>query len=289
VRVGIVILPEARWSTAAVWWRDAELMGFDQAWTYDHLGWRSLVDHPWFDAMATLATAATVTDRIRLGTLVSSPNTRRAPSFVREITTVDDVSAGRLTIGLGSGGLGNYDNTVFGGPEITTADRTSQFEEFVEGLDRLLTNDRATLDGDHVRAIDARSTPGCVQTPRVPFVIGALGPKAMRLAAQYGSAWVTTGRPAETDNEYWQGVKKLSERFSEIDETTDGSTDRMLLLDAAGPTFSLESVGVFEDQLGRAKDLGFTDVVTHRPRKNGVYAGKTEVLEQVASTVLPTV
>ena len=76
LRVGLVILPEHRWVEAAPRWRAAEEYGFDHVWTYDHLGWRSLVDGPWFDAVATLTAAATVTGRIRLGTFVASPNFR---------------------------------------------------------------------------------------------------------------------------------------------------------------------------------------------------------------------
>jgi alkanesulfonate monooxygenase SsuD/methylene tetrahydromethanopterin reductase-like flavin-dependent oxidoreductase (luciferase family) len=291
VRVGVVILPEARWSEAEGWWREAEALGFDHAWTYDHLGWRSLVDRPWFDAMTTLTAAATVTRTLPLGTLVSSANTRRPPSFVREIITVDDVSDGRFRLGLGSGGTGNYDNVVFGGEPVSARDRAEQFGEFVECLDRLLVEPRADFRGGHVSAVDARSHPGCVQQPRVPFVIGALGPRAMRLAVDYGQAWVTTGRGAESEDEFWAGVAGLARRFTEV-ATEAGrdpdDLDRMLLLDAAAPTFSLTSPSTFEDHVGRAADLGFTDVVVHRPRPDGVYAGDLAVYEQVATHILPT-
>ena len=290
MRVGVAILPEARWSEARSWWRDAEAMGFDHAWTYDHLGWRSLVDHAWFDAMATLTAAATVTERIPLGTLVSSPNTRRPPSFVREIVTVDDVSGGRFRLGLGSGGTGNYDNTVFGDEPISRGERTEQFAEFVQCLDRLLVDERADFRGRHVTALDARSRPGCVQRPRVPFVIGALGRRAMRLAADHGQAWVTTGR-GDDDDAFWAAAADLVHDFERVcDEQgrDHGTIDRMLLLDAAGTTFSLTSRATFEDQLSRAAELGFTDLVTHRPRPEGIYAGDLAVYEQVATDVLPT-
>ena len=102
MRFGIAILPDQKWSIARERWRRAEEYGFDHAWTYDHLGWRDLVDGPWFDSMATLTAAASVTDTIRLGTLVASPNFRHPAHFAREITTLDDVSGGRVTIGIGA-------------------------------------------------------------------------------------------------------------------------------------------------------------------------------------------
>ena len=57
MRVGVVILPDARWSSAGPKWRRAEEYGFDHAWTYDHIGWLDYVDGPWFGAVPTLAAA----------------------------------------------------------------------------------------------------------------------------------------------------------------------------------------------------------------------------------------
>ena len=68
MRAGVVILQDQRWATAQRRRRRAEEYGFDHAWTYDHIGWRDLVDGPWFDGLMTLTAAATVTSRIRLGT-----------------------------------------------------------------------------------------------------------------------------------------------------------------------------------------------------------------------------
>src|SRR5215472_17437888 len=106
MRYGLVILPDQRWQQAARRWRLAEDYSFDHACTYDHLGWRSLVDGPWFDAVPTLTAAATVTSRISLGTLVASPNFRHPVSFMRQLTGLDDVSNGRIMLGLGAGAGG---------------------------------------------------------------------------------------------------------------------------------------------------------------------------------------
>src|SRR4051812_48330169 len=99
MRVGVVILPEDRWAVAGDMWRRVEGLGFDHAWTYDLLAWRDLRDGPWFGAVPTLAAAAAVTDRVRLGTLVASPNFRHPVPFAKEIVGLDDISEGRLTLG----------------------------------------------------------------------------------------------------------------------------------------------------------------------------------------------
>jgi alkanesulfonate monooxygenase SsuD/methylene tetrahydromethanopterin reductase-like flavin-dependent oxidoreductase (luciferase family) len=120
VRIGIIILPDLRWQQAARRWRRAEEYGFARAWTYDHLGWRDLVDGPWFDAVPTLTAAAMVTSRIPLGTMVASPNFRHPVSFARQLTALDDVSNGRLILGVGAGAGGtSFDTTVLGGPPLT--------------------------------------------------------------------------------------------------------------------------------------------------------------------------
>src|SRR5256885_5299355 len=138
MRFGIVILPELRWSAAAPRWRAAEAYGFDHVWTYDHLGWRSLVDGPWYDSVATLTAAATVTERIRLGTFVASPNFRHPVTLARSVITLDDVSGGRFLLGAGAGTLEGYDNVVLGNPELPAKDRVDRFAEFLELTDALL-------------------------------------------------------------------------------------------------------------------------------------------------------
>lgn len=106
MRVGIEILPERRWADAEHHWRSAEAYGFDHAWTVDHLGWRTLLDSPWFDGMATLTAAAMATSRIRMGLLVASPHFRHPVPFARQLLSLDDISAGRFTLGIGAGGGG---------------------------------------------------------------------------------------------------------------------------------------------------------------------------------------
>ncbi len=283
-----MILPEHRWWAAEPKWRAAEEYGFDHAWTYDHLGWRSLVDGPWFSAVPTLTAAALVTSRIRLGTYVASPNFRHPVPFAREVAALDDVSDGRLLVGVGAGGAG-YDVEVLGGRELPPRARVDRYGEFVELLDTVLTNDRTTWRGDYYEAVDARSAPGCVQRPRAPFVLAANGRRSMRLVARHGDGWVTTGRQTEDEREWWSSVVELSALMDEVLSSENrGSTsvDRYLSLDSGG-AYGLTSVEYFRDALGRAGELGFTDVVVHWPRSDGPYAGHESVVEEIAAEVLP--
>jgi alkanesulfonate monooxygenase SsuD/methylene tetrahydromethanopterin reductase-like flavin-dependent oxidoreductase (luciferase family) len=287
MRFGLTILPEHRWSDAAPMWRRAQELGFDHAWTYDHLVWGGLPDSPWFGTIPTLTAAAMVTSTIRLGTFVTSPNYRHPVTFMRDLLALDDISGGRLVCGIGAGG--DIDNAILGGEPLTPKERFDRLSEFTGLLDRLLTQDHVSHLGTHFSAVDARTRPGPVQRPRIPFVMAANGPRSLRLAVEYGAGWVTTGPKVEALDDWWAALTRLGGRLDEALAAAgrDSATlERHLNLDSS-PQFALESVGAFEEMVGRADELGFTDVITHWPRPDGPYAGDVSVLESVASEVIP--
>jgi alkanesulfonate monooxygenase SsuD/methylene tetrahydromethanopterin reductase-like flavin-dependent oxidoreductase (luciferase family) len=289
VRYGIVILQDQRWEQAARRWRLAEQYGFAHAWTYDHLGWRNLVDGPWFDAVPTLTAAATVTSRIELGTLVASPNFRHPVSFARQLTALDDISGGRFVLGLGAGAAPpSFDATVFGGPPLSLREQADRFAEFTELLDLLLSTDHVTWRGQYYAAVDARNLPGCVQRPRLPFVVAANGRRSIGLAARFGQGWVTTGTNRDNPESWWRSVAAVVPQFDDALAAAGrapAEVRRYLSVDASG-TFALTSAACFADVAGRAADLGFTDVITHWPRPSGWYAGDESVLETVAAEIV---
>ncbi len=281
MRFGITILPEYRWSEAAPRWRRAEDLGFDHAWTYDHLTWSGLQDSPWFGTTPTLTAAALTTSTIKLGSFVISPNFRHPLALTRDILALDDISAGRFLCGLGSGG--GIDTTIQGGDDLTPRQKVDRFTEFVVLLDKLLTTDRVDFKGEYFETRNGRTLPGCVQQPRVPFIMAANGPRSVRLATQYGAGWVTTGLKSADFDTWFASVVDLSHRMDDV--AAGRPLDRYLALDSA--RFSLSSVDAFEDVVGRAAELGFTDVIAHWPRAEGVYGGPEDVLEKVATEVIP--
>jgi alkanesulfonate monooxygenase SsuD/methylene tetrahydromethanopterin reductase-like flavin-dependent oxidoreductase (luciferase family) len=292
MRFGIVILPQEAWQAARHTWQAAERLGFDHAWTYDHLSWRSLADQPWGATVPTLTAAAAVTSRIRLGTFVASPNFRHPVPFAKEIATIDDISGGRFLLGIGSGGTG-FDASVLGQHEYTPAERHERFAEFVTDLDVLLRHETPgsggiSFGGAWFTAVNARMVGRPAQEPRVPFVIAANGPKGLRLVTEFGAGWVTTGKDGAEGEEWWAAVATLVRRLDDAAEKSGrdpASIDRYLSLDSGG-FYSLQSLAAFDDAVGRAEQLGFTDVISHWPRAEGVYAGREAVLEEVAARFL---
>jgi alkanesulfonate monooxygenase SsuD/methylene tetrahydromethanopterin reductase-like flavin-dependent oxidoreductase (luciferase family) len=283
MRFGLTILPELPWAELRPRWEAAEAMGFDHAWTYDHLVWGGLPESPWYATMPTLTAAALVTERIRLGTFVSSPNFRHPLVLHRDVQSLDDVSGGRFLLGVGTGG--DLDSGILGSAALTTRQRVDRFQEFVELLVRLRTEDHVDADGRWFSARNARTLPPLRD---VPLVVAANGPRSLRFAARTGDAWVTTGSKVETADEWWKGLDATRRTVEEalVAAGRDPETfPRYLSLDSS-PHYSLTSRGVFEEMVGRAEDLGFTDVITHWPRPDGPYAGSVSVLEDVAATVV---
>ncbi|MFC8778498.1 LLM class flavin-dependent oxidoreductase [Streptomyces nigra] len=290
LRLSTVILPYRRWSEGGrEAWQRAEQLGFHAAYTYDHLSWRSFRDGPWFGAVPTLTAAAAVTDRLRLGTLVTSPNFRHSVTLAKELISLDDISGGRITLGIGAGGTG-FDATALGQDPWTPRERADRFTEFVGLLDRLLTEDSVSYRGEFYSAHEARNIPGCVQRPRLPFAVAATGPRGLRLAARYGQAWVTTGDPKLYENgtseqsvQAIRGqIEKLGDACAEAGREP-GSLDKVLLTgftpDRARP---LESLDAFVDFAGRHQELGFTEIVVHWPIPDSDFAADVKVFEQIA-------
>ncbi|MGH8984700.1 MAG: LLM class flavin-dependent oxidoreductase [Acidimicrobiia bacterium] len=288
MRFGVVILPELRWPDAQRVWQRAESLGFDHAWTYDHLAWRSLRDSSWFASVPTLVAASLVTERIRLGTLVASPNFRHPVTFAKELMTLDDVSEGRLTVGVGAGGEG-WDATMLGQDAWSRRERADRFAEFVELLDRLLREPVVSHDGHFYSADGARTYPGCVQQPRIPFAIAATGPRGMDLAARYADTWVTTGDRALEHLDGARGSAVVGRQIEQLGEACarvgrDPDALRRLVLAGTALDAGLSSVEEFRGTAGRYAEVGVTDFVVPWPRPSEPYVADPAIFEAIFST-----
>lgn len=291
MRLSTVILPIDRWHEGGrAKWRHAEELGFHAAYTYDHLSWRTFRDGPWFGAVPTLTAAAAVTDRIRLGTLVTSPNFRHPVTLAKELISLDDVSDGRIVLGIGAGGVG-FDATALGQEPWSPRERADRFAEFTALLDRLLTEGDVSQEGTYYSAVEARNIPGCVQRPRLPFAVAATGPRGLRLAARYGQAWVTTGDPklfeSGTPEQSREALRRQADALAgacaEIGREPAGIEKILLTGFTPDRTRLLESVDAFVDFAGRHRELGFTELVIHAPIPDSDFAVDPDVFERIAT------
>jgi alkanesulfonate monooxygenase SsuD/methylene tetrahydromethanopterin reductase-like flavin-dependent oxidoreductase (luciferase family) len=286
LRVGVLILPEHPWRESRPRWQRAEQLGFAHAWTYDHLTWREHRDRPWFGAIPTLTAAAASTDRIRLGTLVASPNFRHPLTLAKEVITLDDISNGRLTLGIGQGSRG-WDATMLDATPSSPRERSERFREFVELTDLLLREPETDYVGSFYSVRDARTYPGCVQRPRVPIAIAASGRRGMRLAARFAETWVTNGdrtRPGPVDPA--QGARDVRDQINLLEDVCiqEGRDPAVLSrLVLTGPILrsGLGSVDEFDDTVGTYAAIGVTDLVVHWPRAEQPYLADYSSFERI--------
>ncbi|MEV4535322.1 LLM class flavin-dependent oxidoreductase [Asanoa sp. NPDC049518] len=274
MRIGVLLLPADPWPESVALARRIEEMGYDHLWTYDHLSWRRYREHTWHAAMPWLTGIAAKTERIGLGTMVSSPNFRHPVTLAKEAMTLDHISDGRLTLGIGAGGIG-FDATVLGGEVLTPGERAARLDEFVGTVDQLLREPATSRRGDYYTVDEARMIPGCVQRPRLPLAVAAGGPRTMKTVIAYADAWITEGDP-----------EKIRANAARLDES-GRQIDRILLSDN-GADRPLASVDAFVDLVGRYQELGFTDLVFHHPRPGDpVWSDDPAMVERIATEVLP--
>ncbi len=286
MRVGVIILPQFTAAVLALRWRSLEDRGFAHGWTYDHLAWRELAEQPWYSTMSTLTVAAAATTTLRLGTWVSSPNFRHPVPYAKDLMSLDDVAGGdrgRLIAAIGAGGLG-WDAAVLGRPELSPRHRVDRLTEFAELTDLLLRQGETTWRGQYFVAERARMYPAGSRS-RIAMVLAGSGARSIRLAAAY-DGWATTGptTPDLSAEQWWTGLGEQVRTFEQAaaDLGRDpAAAERYLSIDLA-PGSSFADVDVFLRAAARARDLGFTDVVVHWPRAEGIYAGDEALLDRIA-------
>jgi alkanesulfonate monooxygenase SsuD/methylene tetrahydromethanopterin reductase-like flavin-dependent oxidoreductase (luciferase family) len=292
VRVGVLLLPIDPWAQTVERVQRLEALGYDHVWTYDHLSWRRYREHDWHATIPWLTGVAAATRRVRLGTMMTSPNFRHPVALAKDAMTLDHVSNGRLTLGIGAGGLG-FDATVFGGEPLSERARADRLIEFVEVVDRLLREPRVSHRGPHYVVDDARMLPGCLQQPRVPLAIAAGGPRTLALTARYADAWITYGdtsyqdlTAAGTETIVVEQADRLATACAAIGRDA-AEIDRIYLI---GNTEArpLASTDAFADFAGRYATLGFTDLVFHHPVPDDpVWYEPEAIVEEIATDVLP--
>jgi F420-dependent oxidoreductase-like protein len=195
-RFGICTDQNMTWEKTVERWQLFESLGYESAWLCDHLIQPSRPEGPYFEAWTLLGGLAAVTSKIRVGILVTS-NTFRYPQVVAKMAvTVDHISGGRLEIGLGAGWY-EPEHTMFGIEFPETKELVTRFKEAVQVVDLMTREDTSSFDGTYYRLKGARSRPLSVQKPRPPLVLGAFGPRMLKIVARYADTWNAFGTPTE--------------------------------------------------------------------------------------------
>ena len=184
------------WNELASRVRFADGLGFDGIWGFDHFQ-PMYGEGPGecFEANTTLAAWSGITERVRLGVLITGMTYRHPAVYAAEAITIDHASGGRLELAYGAAWF-DKEHTELGIPFPPLKQRVDAFEEAVQILRGLLTTDGFTFEGEHFQVRDATLRPRPVQQPHPPIWIGASGEKRMMpIAARYADVWHSWGTP----------------------------------------------------------------------------------------------
>jgi len=172
------------------WWRDSalrlEAAGYEGLWSWDHFTTRGTQPNRVLEAWTTLTAVAALTSRVTLGPMVANVMNRHPAVLARMAATFQEVSGGRLVLGIGIGGHPR-EHRQYGIPFPEPPERAARLEEAIAVLRRLWTGGPVDVDGQFYPLHDAVALPVPVPTP--PIIVGAQSPGGVRLAARAGDGW----------------------------------------------------------------------------------------------------
>ena len=190
IRVGIQ-LPEVervvRWPEYIAMAKAAEDVGFDTLWLGDHLLYRyedGSTRGPW-EVWTMLAALAASTSRIKLGPLVAATAFHAPAMLAKLAATVDEVSGGRLILGLGAG----WNDTEFRAFGFPFDHRISRFEEAFTIIRTLLADGRIDYEGEFFQARDCELLPRPATPGGPPLMIGSIGPRMLEITLPHVQQW----------------------------------------------------------------------------------------------------
>jgi alkanesulfonate monooxygenase SsuD/methylene tetrahydromethanopterin reductase-like flavin-dependent oxidoreductase (luciferase family) len=245
----------------------AEAIGFDTVWTADELLWRPPEGRVtgWWEGVAMTGAVAAATSRVKVGTWVMSALHRNPGITAKAVETLDEISGGRFVFGLGSGHAGGQAH-AFGLPEDHVQGR---FAEAVEIIVPLLRHGRADFEGSFHAARDLEHRPVGPRPGRIPIMIGAGGPKMLRLAAIHADVWSWYVNERSDIEEFGPRLEALEAMCVEVgrDPATIGKSAG-ILVEPTAVTGAAEAIAVpirgpaeaIADGIRTFRDRGFTQV-----------------------------
>ncbi len=177
--------------------RMADADGWFGVWFADHYMPNTpdgaVADGDTHEAWAALPALAALTERVRIGPLVSPTTVHHPALLANRAATIDHLSDGRFVLGLGAGWQVN-EHRAYGIDLLEPKHRVDRFEEAIQIVRSLLDEPRSTFEGEHFRVTDAPSQPKPVQE-HLPILVGTGGERMLRITARHADEWNTWGTP----------------------------------------------------------------------------------------------
>jgi F420-dependent oxidoreductase-like protein len=171
--------------------RTADEAGFASIWVMDHffqIGTVGEVEEPMLEGYSALSFLAGITDRVKLGTLVTGVHYRYPGILLKTATTLDVLSGGRAYLGIGAG-WNERESRGLGVPFPPTAERFERLEEALQIAHQMWSGEVKPYRGTHYRLEEPMNNPQSMSRPHPPIMVGGMGEKkTLRLVAQYADA-----------------------------------------------------------------------------------------------------
>ena len=289
IRFGVMTVQNLPWEKEVERWKLIESLGFDSVWLADHFTDPVFHTGHWFESWTLLASLAVVTERIRIGTLVSSMPLRRPAVLARQALTIDHISNGRLELGLGTGGSRDPVHNMLGIEDWVGSERVERFKDQIEVIDRLLRHDVSSYNGKFYKLNEATMNPQTIQKPRPPLVIAAMRKSMLKIAAKYADTWNSFGSedwrtPAEKILENTKKRVELMEKYcDEIGRNPETLRRSLLFYSRHGRTI-LDSEENFRDIINQYKEIGINEFILYFPFFNSKQIDNIKI---IAKDVIP--
>jgi alkanesulfonate monooxygenase SsuD/methylene tetrahydromethanopterin reductase-like flavin-dependent oxidoreductase (luciferase family) len=291
LRFSVLVLPNVPWHEFLRRCRHVEALGFDQLGLADHLVDWAGGKGPWFELWSQLSAIAMATTRIRLATLVAQIPLRNPALFALQALTADHISGGRLDLGLGTGLEIDPSYRMMGIENWSAKERVARFGEYVEVVDRLLSQEETTYRGRYYQVDAASLRPRPVQMPRPPILIAAMGPVMLGHAARHADIWnsLSFAKTFETQIEETRGrIAAIDARCAAIGRDPASLRRSYLMFDptarsSGGVIQYYDSEDIFKRMAQQVIALGITDVGVYYP----MLERQIPMFERIAQGVLP--
>jgi F420-dependent oxidoreductase-like protein len=212
----------------------AEECGFASVWLVDHLHTAQPSQEALFECWTTTAALARDTKRVRIGQLVTVNHFRHPALLAKMASTIDVLSHGRLTLGIGAG-CNEHEARAYGYDTPEAPVRLRQLREAVQVMRAMWQEEEATFEGQYYQVREAINQPNGVQQPHIPLLIGGDGEKVtLKVVAQYADACNVFGDPATVAHKFavlkqhcesvgrdYTGIHRTAWTFCSIGETDE--------------------------------------------------------------------
>lgn len=188
MQISVKLAPTFTYPELEQFWRDADELGFDAIWNYDHFYGLDANETPTLEGWTTLAAMGAVVQRARVGCMVTGVTYRNPAVLAKMAVTVDHITGGRLDFGIGAG-WHRDEHRGYGIEFPSPGVRVAMLDEALTVIRRLWTEDSVTFAGEFYTLTDALCEPKPIQRPHPPIVIGGSKPKMMRVIARHADEW----------------------------------------------------------------------------------------------------